>query len=607
MIITAAMYVVGTSGAGDDDVAGDDVEGRSTAPQDSAPTTFPAPATAAPVPLGGTSLAGLSFSDVTAAAGLSAPHADRPLTSGEVMNGAAAAGDYDGDGDIDLVLTRVGLPNLLYRNDGSGTFTDEAAAAGVAEPVPPVGSGTPLLADVDGDSDLDLLLTGNPTGGRALKLNNGDGTFTDATAGSGLELIPDEAARPQSFGASFADWDHDGDLDLTVLQWFVDPLDGSQAAEAAVGTEGMCERTAALRAAGGAGDLAGPELVTRSAMYRNQGDGTFADVTAESGVDMEEIVGFTPLFSDIDGDGWEDLLITGDLCTSRIYRNDAGRGFMDVTAESGVGTDENGTGSVVEDIDGDGNLDWFVTSIAYPTADGVCPFDGSTIGCTGNRLFLGDGRGGFRDATAQYGLRDGYRGWGAAAQDFNNDGFRDIAMVNGYDPNTGSGGESDPVFARFVSDPSLLWLGREETPLPEVGAQVGFGDTASGKALVPFDMDADGDLDIIVANTSEPPILYRNDTPPGGNWLTVRLRDVGPNPFAVGARVLVRTSDSDVARPAEVRAGSSYEGSDPYDLHFGLGPGVTVESVDVLWPGSRDPQVVEGPAVNQLLELRRGS
>ena len=111
----------------------------------------------------------------------------------------------------------------------------------------------------------------------------------------------------------------------------------------------------------------------RSRFYLNDGSGTFTDAGAASGLELDRIIAFTGVFSDVDGDGWEDLLVTGDACTSRLYRNDGGKRFVDVTDESGTGTDENGMGSVVADVDQDGNLDWFVTSIGYPTDDGTCP------------------------------------------------------------------------------------------------------------------------------------------------------------------------------------------------------------------------------------------
>lgn len=607
VVVTAAMYLLATRDGADslgDEAAGDqEPDAELGEPGGSGDGSIPPPQTTTPVPLGDTDLNGLSFTDVTAQAGLAAPHSTETPTSGELMNGAAAAGDYDADGDIDLVLTRIGLPNLLYRNDGAGHFTDVAVEAGVAGPVPPAGAGTPILADVDGNATLDLFLTGNPSGGRALYLNNGDGTFVDGLVGSGLESDTNQRVRPQGFGAALADWDHDGDLDLVTLDSSTEFLDGPGAVEIGVDAMGMCERTERVLAA--SNGL--PETAGTSALYSNNGDGTFTDVTDESGLALGLIAGFTPLFSDIDGDGWEDLLVTGDLCTSRVFRNDDGAGFTDVTADSGVGTDENGRGSVVADVDADGNLDWFITSVAYPPGDVSCQLKTLSLGCSGNRLFLGDGEGSFSDATDEYGVRDGYWGWGAAAEDLNNDGWRDIVMTNGFGIQPTNGTDAEPGYARFLSDPTLLWLGRAEPPLPEIAPEVGLDDIGSGKALVAFDSDSDGDLDLLVVNTGAEPILYRNDTPAGGNWATIRVSQPGPNPTAVGARVRVFTTDRGDQIPLEVRSGGSLLGSSPLELHVGLGE-ESIERIEVLWPGESDPQVVAAPAVNSVIAIvREGS
>ena len=586
--VLATMWFIGTRGGSSDPTPAPEVADD--------PFAVAEPEAVESVPFDDSELGGLTFVDVTLEAGLGEPQSARELEGDENISGSAAAGDFDDDGDIDIVLTRFGLPNLLYRNDGSGGFTEVAEASGVAAAVPPTGSGTPLLADVDGDADLDLFLTGNPSGGRALFLNDGDGTFTDSTAASGLDIPTTPGESPQSFGAAFADWDHDGDLDLTVVEWYAGALqvEGMDTIEDFMSLS-MCEKADTLESLADNGAPTTHHRPSLSRMYRNDGGAVFTDVTAGSGIDFSEVTAFTPTFADIDNDGWEDLLVAGDFCTSRIYLNEAGSGFTDITDSAGVGGDENGMGSVVEDFDRDGNLDWFVTSVSYPTGDGNCPFVGHVNGCSGNRLYLGDGNGSFVDATDDFGVRDGSWGWGAIAEDLNNDGQTELFMANGY--------WGEDAREEFEDDPNRLWLGRAEGPRPEVSGVAGLDDRANGKAVIPFDMDSDGDLDLLVANTTDPPLLYRNDTPLGNHWVRVELSQPGPNTRGVGATVVVHPSGAEpITR--EVRAGGPFQGSVPTELHFGIGD-ADIERIEVFWPGEEQPQVLTSPEADRLVVVER--
>ncbi len=615
LLATVALLAIGCS-------SGSEYSQPSAPDPGSETTTAPAPVevepdpyvpavTVAPVPTDGVDLGGLVFIDVTDQAGLDALHTRPDLVgrddiAANLLAGQAAAGDYDDDGDIDLVLTRTGLSTLLYRNDGTGSFTDVATEAGVDGPVAEEGPATPTLVDIDGDGHLDLLLSATPGGAGALYLNEGDGTFRDATERSGLDL---RRAKPDPWnpvGAALADWDHDGDLDLVTIGWYTE-LIGAGAALEDTTTEvpdSLCE-PAERREPIILGDpTLGLDTVPASRLYRNDGNARFTDVTVDSGVTMETLIGFNPAFTDVDRDGWLDLVMTGDACTSHVYRNDDGERFVDITEEAGVGDDENGMGSAIEDIDGDGNLDWFITSIAYPTATGECPLVGS--GCSGNRLYLGDGGGGYRDATDEYGVRDGYWGWGTAAADFDNDGFRDLVMANGWNESRSVGPTERDEHDRFDGDPNRFWLGRAEPPWPEVSDLIGLDDRVNGKDLLPFDMEGDGDLDLLIASTGAPPLLYRNDTSGGNHWLRLRLSQPGPNRRAVGARVVLHRGDPFAPMPVEVRAGGSLWGSGPTDLHVGLGDLDRVPTLEVYWPGESEPEILTDVAADRVLEVNRG-
>lgn len=561
-------------------------------------------------------LAGLRFEDVTEASGLLAPHANRKIDEQGTMAAGAAVADYDGDGDLDVYLTRVGLPNQLMENDGSGRFTDVASLAGVQGPDFEEGYAAPLFADVNGDGSLDLFLTSGERTGSVLYLNDGAGRFSDATERSGLGLpsVSDTRFGGRMFGAAMADVDLDGDLDLLATHWDTDVLSDDTAAGQAVPGSREARPCAYLDAYRKAGMPRLPEAqANRSRLYLNDGSGVYTDVSATSGLGLEHVVALNPIFSDLDWDGLPDLLLTGDACTSKVYRNLGGARFEDVTAASGTATDENGMGSFVADIDGDGLEDWFVTAIDYRTADGSCPVDGRFAGCGGNRLFLGTGGFGFRDATDEYGLREGFWGWGTAAADFDNDGDLDVVQANGFHDRLldEPGGDTQPqsrYYQQFLEDPMRLWLNGGTPPMKEVAKAVGLDDDRLSKVTIPFDMDSDGDLDLLVTNTESTPVLYRNDLP-ARPWLGIRLVDPSAGDRrGIGARVAVTTATA--AKPVirEVRAGGGFEAGDPTDLHLGLGDGTQgVSRIEVFWPGTQAPQVVQGAAANAVVTITRPS
>ncbi len=552
--------------------------------------------------------AGIAFTDVTDSAGLDAPHSSTELSGESAMTAGAAAADVDDDGDVDLYLTRVGTTNRLLLNDGSGSFSDATDEAGVAGNDPDGGSSAAGFADVDADGDPDLVVTGAGRNATVLYLNEGDGRFIDGTAGSGLDDLPPvpDGELAQMHGVTFADYDRDGRLDLLLTHWddvvpaaLADPA--AESISAADDPDGslVCARAAWLRERGF--PRAGDAPPNRGRLYRNEGDGRFADVSEQVGLPFSEILGFTGSFADIDDDGWDDLLITGDFCTSRVFRNVEGERFDDITAGSGVATDENGMGSVVRDLNADGLPDWFVTSIG-PVGDEPAPIELGGFGSSGNRAFLNDGDGTFTDATDDLGLRNGGWGWGAAIEDFGNDGRLSVVMTNGYSIEP-PGTDAPPGTA--ADDPMVFWVPDGDT-FVDVAESVGLSDTGLGRALVPFDMDRDGDLDLLVTNFGRAPLLYRNDSPQR-HWLTVSLDDPDNpgNRAGIGAEVAVFTTPDGPPVTQWIRTGGSYESQVPAEVHVGLGESDTVDRVEVTWPGDDAPQVLTGIDADQLLEITR--
>ena len=358
----------------------------------------------------------MQFMNVTNDTGISFVHGidGGATTMPELFGGGVAAGDYDGDGDVDLYVVRGDLgANLLYRNDGGNRFVDVADAAGVASTKPAGGAyrhSGPTFADIDGDGDLDLFIGGLEGDPNVLFSNNGDGTFTDVTAGSGLDAM----AAANTISAAFGDYDLDGDLDLMLAHW---------------GTS----RPQAM--SGGRGDT--------ESLWRNDSDATgirFSSVSEAVGVAPAVIAGvgglvdfgvdsldydysFTPTFARMDDDAYPDLLVVSDFGNSRQFMNNGGAGgsfaFSDVTDVTVI-IDRNGMGSAVGDIDNDGDLDWFVTAIFGA---------GETVG---NRLYINDGQGTLEDLTVNAGVADGGWGWAACFADFDLDGNLDIFHTNGW-------------------------------------------------------------------------------------------------------------------------------------------------------------------------------
>jgi hypothetical protein len=432
-------------------------------------------------------------------------------------------GDYDGDGWLDLYVVAgdVGA-NRLFRNRGDGTFQDVAAAAGVAL-TGLLGCG-PAFADWDGDGDQDLFVGGIEKSPKCkLFRNEGDGTFTDVTAASGM------ATGHDTFSASFGDYDRDGDLDLATTHWGVN------------------------------------RSLSPQHLWRNNGNGTFTPVDAAAGLtDFGTLpldFSFAAIFADVNDDGWPDLLFASDFNTSRIWINDGDGTF---TLSPTTLTDENAMGSAVADYDNDGDLDWFVSCIWDPNQPT------SRLLNTGNRLYRNDGGATFVNATDAAGVRLGYWGWAASFADLDNDGWLDLYHVNGW------------YHPTFVADPARLYHNDGDGTFTERATALGAAHPGQGRGLVCFDYDRDGDLDLFLANNSQGPVLYRNDGGNAQHWLDVRLRDSTRNREAVGARIRVTAGAQTQLR--EVRVGSNFVSQDPAEAHFGLGAATAADLVEITWP-----------------------
>lgn len=454
------------------------------------------------------------------------------IDSRDFMTGGLAAADIDGDGLVDLYVPRGDvLPGRLLRNLGDGHFADVSQQWGLVvaggDPPNSYAAGA-AFADITGNGHPDLVLGGVRGFGLRLYLNDG-GSFTAAGAQWGLAEDLQE-----HYSVAFADIDGNGWLDLAVAHWNGMPPLGSQGGH----------------------------------LWRNDGAG-FTDISDAWGVTpaFEQLdFTFTPNFADFTGNGRPDLVVAADFGTSAVFHNDDGQAFTNATNDQI--SDENGMGAAVGDFDGDGHLDWFVTSIWDPQQD-----PGATWGISGNRMYRNDGNGNFIDATDAAGVRDGLWGWGACAADFDIDGDLDLFHVNGF----------NPVQSPFQNDPSRLFVNDGTGAFTEQAADLGIADTGQGRGVVCFDFDRDGDVDVFIQNNEGSGRAYRNNASENGNhWLGVKLRDLPPNTEAIGARVEVTTGDRVQVR--EMTIPNHYLSTSPAELLFGLESHATVDSLTVQWP-----------------------
>ena len=513
------------------------------------------------------------FVDTTAVSGIQYKHGylnPPELEDPEEFAGGVAAGDYDGDGLVDLFIVRGDIgPNLLYRNLGDNVFEDVAMEAGVAYTKSASENyrhSGPAFADMDGDGDLDLFVGGLEFDPSFVFRNEGDGTFTDVTPDSGIDTL---GAR-HTVSAGFGDYDLDGDLDMFLTHW---------------GTE----------------DGPGVRLHTEH-LWRNDtrdGDIQFTDVSLEAGISPEifssEPVAssygegfdytFTPTFARMNEDRYPDLLISADFLTSMFFINSGDGTFTNATDRSVI-QDRNGMGSAVGDYDGDGDLDWFVTSIwSVPNEAGDQIFE------LGNRLYRNAG-GELSDVTELAGVQDGGWGWGACFADFDNDGDLDIYHTNGwwvpFEP------------SNFHVDKSRFFQSDGDGAFVEISDATGLADTERGYGIACADFDNDGDTDIFQAHRNETNAgtLWRNDT--GGRYLKVELNGLPPNTEAAGARI--RATIGERTQLREIMIGSNFTSQNPAVQMFGLDGAAEVDVVEVEWPDG-ETTTMRNVAGDQTLRL----
>jgi len=527
------------------------------------------------------------FTDVAAQAGLTEPviygGVDTKSFIVEVVGCGAAFIDFDNDGWLDLFVlsgTRLdgappGATNRLYKNNRNGTFTDVTEKAGL------VRSGwasAVTVGDYDNDGFDDLFVT--YYGQNVLYRNNGNGTFTDVTEKAGLR----QPGVRYGSGCTWVDYDRDGHLDLFVATY----LNATLETLPKRGENADCRWKGVPVNCGPRGLPPGSVQ-----LFRNNGNGTFTDVSRPSGVAaVSGSYPMTTVAADYDNDGWPDIYVACDSTPSWLFRNQHDGTFRQEALERGIalsedGVEQAGMGVAIGDYDLDGNIDIFKTHFADDT----------------NVLYRNDGKGNFDDFTIRAGIavETRYVGWGAGMVDLDNDGYPDLFVATGsvYP-------EIEQMLPAYpFRTPRLVFRnlgdGRFEELIEEAGPGVAAAHTSRGCAF--GDFDNDGDVDVLVVNMNEPPSLLRNDVTGNGHWLKVLLQGVQSNRSAIGARVIARYGGR--AQAQDVTAQASFYSANDRRLHFGLGAATSAD-LTIRWPNGATENVSE-VAANQLVVIREGA
>jgi enediyne biosynthesis protein E4 len=526
------------------------------------------------------------FTDVAAAAGLTAPTIyggiDHKQFIFETVGCGVAFFDYDNDGWLDILLlcgTRADAPpeatNRLYKNNRDGTFTDVTEKAGLVRAG--WASGV-TIADYNNDGYEDIFIT--YYGHNVLYRNNGDGTFTDVTEQAGLAYSG--PARWGS-GCTFLDYDRDGHLDLFVASYLTVDLNKIPKP----GTNPMCNYK----------DVpvnCGPNGLpfARNFLYRNQGDGTFHDVSEMSGISKATATyAMTSVAADFTGDGWTDLYVASDSTPSLLFVNQHDGTFKEEATERGVafsedGMEQAGMGVGVGDYALRGRLDIFKTHFSDDT----------------DVLYRNDGGGRFTDVTlaAMLGVETRFIQWGTGFADMDNNGWPDLFIVTGsvYP-------EVEAKFPQYpLKSPRLIFRnlgnGKFEELIEEAGPGIGAAHCSRGCAF--GDFDNDGDVDIAIINLNEPPSLLRNDVKGNHNWIKVLLIGTRSNRSAIGSTVVARYGGKLQAQ--SVTAQSSFYSVNDRRLHFGLGA-AKLADFDIHWTNG-GVEKLTGVKARQFIIVKEG-
>jgi hypothetical protein len=490
--------------------------------------------------------------------------------------------DYDQDGLMDLYFVQSGptdfykpdhpMRSALYHNNGDGTFTDVTEKAGVAAENH-YGQGV-AIADFDNDGYPDIYVTGYQRA--ILYHNNRDGTFTDVTAKAG---VADEGGWSTS--AAWLDYDHDGYLDLVVLNYIEwSPQNNLWCGEHRPGYRSYCHP----------GNYKGQKLK----LYHNNHDGTFTDVSDSSGISKPEAKGMGVVTADFNNDGWTDIAIANDSWPNFLFINKHDGTFQDVSFVSGIAASEDGRyeagmGIDAADVDGDGFQDVYITHLDFEL----------------NRLYRNNRDGTFTDATFSSGIGNKailFSGVSMKFMDYDNDGWPDIVQLNGAMV------DNVHLYHSEVSykEPLLMFhnLGKglfERVPDNALGPD--FSRPIPGRGIATADFDNDGDLDIAINNRGDYPMLLRNDGGNANHWLEILLIGTKSNRDGIGASL--KLTAEGVTHVEQAKGGMSYMSASDPRIHFGLSKRTKIDLLEITWPSGQVDRLIDIP-VDKILAIKEG-
>jgi hypothetical protein len=507
--------------------------------------------------------------DITASTGIHFEHLSSPEAKFivESMSGGVALIDYDRDGwpdiyftnaqSVEMALHGVKAHGALYHNNRDGTFTDVTSKAGVETPCWAMGA---VVGDYNNDGWPDMLVT--CFGGVVLYRNNGDGTFTDVTKSAGLAND-----HMWATGAAFGDYDGDGWADLFVSHYVDLHLDDLPA----FGSGKSCKYMGIDVQCGPRGLKGSPD-----SLYRNNGDGTFSDVSEQSGVgDAEHRYGLTSVWTDFNNEGKLDLFVTNDGQANYLYQGDGKGKFEDVALLSGVAASEDGAeqanmGVALGDYMHTGRMSLLLSHFDIEYA----------------ALYRNDAGMNFTDTSVASGIArgtQGYVGWGDAFVDFSNDGWEDFFLVDGH-----VYPQIDSVHAasKFL-EPKLLFLNQHDGTFKNISRRVGPANQVPqvSRGMAVGDLFNDGKMEAVVENLAGGPMILRPEGGPKNHWISFQLEGVKCNRLALNARV--RATAGDLVQFGEVLSGGSYLSQNDLRIHFGLAGHERVEKAEVLWPDGK--------------------